>query len=126
MKRIYIDTSVVGGRFDLLFQEETVKFFLSVAVHNDILILSQLLEIEVSKAPAQVLQFLNLLKGGEHELVAITEEAISLADLYIQRKVVGRTSRADCLHIALATLVKADILVSWNFKHIVNLNRIKG
>lgn len=41
-------------------------------------------------------------------------------------KVVGQTSFDDCVHIALATIHKADILVSWNFKHIVNVYRIRG
>lgn len=45
---------------------------------------------------------------------------------YIEEKVVGRASRADCFHIAFATLYKADLLVSWNFKHIVNMERIRG
>jgi hypothetical protein len=45
---------------------------------------------------------------------------------YIAEKVVGRTSLADCQHIAIATINNADILASWNFKHIVNLNRIRG
>ena len=49
-----------------------------------------------------------------------------MADRYILENVVGKTSRADCQHIAMATIVKADVLVSWNFKHIVNLERIRG
>ncbi len=56
----------------------------------------------------------------------ITDHATSLADLYIAENVVGKANRADCLHIALATLNNADVLVSWNFKHIVNINRIRG
>jgi len=46
--------------------------------------------------------------------------------VYIAEKVVGKTSLDDCLHIALATIHKADYLVSWNFKHIVNVERIRG
>jgi hypothetical protein len=49
-----------------------------------------------------------------------------LADKYISENVVGKTSRDDCIHIALATLNRADVLISWNFKHIVNLQRIRG
>ena len=60
------------------------------------------------------------------EFVELHAEAIELATCYIQENVVGQTSFADCLHIALATLSKADYLVSWNFKHIVNIQRIKG
>lgn len=48
----------------------------------------------------------------------------SLAE--IAEKVVGQTSRAGCQHIAMATIYRADVLVSWNFKHIVNLERIRG
>ena len=60
------------------------------------------------------------------ELLEITEEAVELATEYITEKVVGQTSFADCLHIAIATINRADFLVSWNFKHIVNVQRIRG
>ena len=60
------------------------------------------------------------------EYVELTEEAIKLADRCIAEKVVGKTSVNDCRHIAIATLNKVDILASWNFRHIVNLERIKG
>ena len=60
------------------------------------------------------------------ETVEFSKEADELAEAYIQEKVVGQSSIADCLHIALATLNNADVLVSWNFKHIVNLKRIRG
>lgn len=58
--------------------------------------------------------------------IKLTEEARILADKYIRENVVGKASRADCQHIAMATINRADVLVSWNFKHIVNLERIRG
>ena len=58
--------------------------------------------------------------------IELTEEAILLADIYISEKVVGKTSLEDCRHIAMATIHKVDVLASWNFKHIVNLDKIKG
>ncbi|TRX36234.1 PIN domain-containing protein [Flavobacterium restrictum] len=58
--------------------------------------------------------------------IELTEEAVTLGDTYITENVVGKTSREDCFHIALATIHNADILVSWNFKHIVNVMRIRG
>lgn len=58
--------------------------------------------------------------------IELTEEAIKLADTYVSEKVVGQTSLEDCRHIAIATINKVDVLASWNFKHIVNLDRIKG
>jgi len=56
----------------------------------------------------------------------LSEEAILLGEQYIKEEVVGKASRADCFHIAIATLQKADLLVSWNFKNIVNIERIHG
>ncbi|MCL2306449.1 MAG: hypothetical protein FWC43_14005 [Planctomycetaceae bacterium] len=54
----------------------------------------------------------------------MTKEAKELADRYIAEGVVGQSSLNDCRHVALATLVEANVLVSWNFKHIVKLNKI--
>jgi hypothetical protein len=51
---------------------------------------------------------------------------MELGQRYIQENVVGRTSLEDCYHIAMATINNVDVLASWNFKHIVNLTRIKG
>jgi hypothetical protein len=53
-------------------------------------------------------------------------QSTELADKYIAESVVGKTSLDDCRHIALATINKVDVLVSWNFRHIVNLTRIRG
>jgi hypothetical protein len=64
--------------------------------------------------------------AGKFERINLVPEAIQLADAYIAEKVVGKTSLEDCRHIALATLNRVDVLASWNFKHIVNLDRIKG
>ncbi len=57
--------------------------------------------------------------------VAISEEAESLAEEYLVRGAVPRKFAADALHIAIATLSPSDLLVSWNFKHIVNVFRIR-
>ena len=51
---------------------------------------------------------------------------MALADQYVKENVVGKASMEDCRHIAIATLNNADILASWNFKHIVNVSRIRG
>ena len=60
------------------------------------------------------------------QFVEVTEQAYELAQKYLDEKVVGQTSADDCKHIATATINKVDILVSWNFKHIVNVFRIRG
>lgn len=85
---------------------------------------SDILELEIYNAPDRIIELYESLKNNER--VELTEEARQLAELYISENVVGRTSMADCQHIALATIYKADVLASWNFKHIVNLERIRG
>ncbi|MFZ1495860.1 MAG: hypothetical protein WAS72_02320, partial [Saprospiraceae bacterium] len=60
------------------------------------------------------------------EYLDLNLDIIQLANDYIAHRVVGKTSFADCLHRATASYYHADYLVSWNFKHIVNVNRIIG
>jgi len=126
IKRVYIDTSVVGGQFDKEFSADTSPFFEAVEKEKFIILISDLLEAELLRAPQFVQDFLKGFPKKQVEIVRLTKEAAELADQYILSKVVGPTSRPDCQHIAMATLAKADILVSWNFKHIVNLDKIRG
>lgn len=125
-QRIYIDASVVGGYFDDEFSADTVPFFERVKNGELIIIVSDLLEAELLRAPVFVKELLLSIPIQQIEKIRLSPEAIELADKYIETKVVGKTSRADCQHIAMATLNKADVLVSWNFKHIVNLDKIRG
>ncbi|MDR1304571.1 MAG: PIN domain-containing protein [Verrucomicrobiales bacterium] len=125
-QRIYIDTSVVGGFFDDEFAEATQKLFQRLENKEIVFVISDILDNELQDAPAQVKNLLQNYADDCFEYVTLTPEARRLANAYIAEKVVGKTSLEDCYHIALATLYKADVLASWNFKHIVNLDRIKG
>jgi predicted nucleic acid-binding protein len=125
-QRIYIDTSVVGGYFDEEFKEATIKLFERLDNNEIIFVVSDLLDLELINAPQQVKEHLLKYSADKFQRVELTEEAIKLADTYIDGKVVGKTSLEDCRHIAMATIHKVDVLASWNFKHIVNLDRIKG
>lgn len=123
---LYIDTSVIGGYFDIEFEVETKMLFESVLNNEFDLMFSNITEDELLNAPEQVRQLLSNIPERNKTRIELTEEAVQLADNYISENVVGKTSRDDCFHIALATIHKADILVSWNFKHIVNVIRIRG
>jgi hypothetical protein len=125
-QRIYIDTSVVGGYFDEEFSEATTKLFERLNNCEIIFVVSDLLDLELINAPQNVRELLLSFSAEKFQRVELTDEAIKLADTYIHEKVVGKTSIEDCRHIALATINKVDVLASWNFKHIVNLDRIKG
>ena len=125
-QRIYIDTSIVGGYFDEEFKEATIQLFERFENNEIIFVVSDLLDIELINAPQIVREHLLQYSLDKFERVELTEEVVVLADAYISEKVVGRISLMDCRHIALATIHKVDVLASWNFKHIVNLDRIKG
>lgn len=125
-QRFYFDTSVFGGVFDIEFEESSIQLFERVKLGQLTCIYSDLTEAEIYDAPNSVKNFFKDLPEKSLEIVKVTDEAINLAKKYIDEKVVGKTSYDDCLHIALATIYRVDILVSWNFKHIVNVYRIRG
>jgi len=125
-QRIYIDTSIVGGFFDTEFEKETKLLFQRLEDKEVVFVISELLREELKEAPEWVRSLLNNYDENFLERVVLTDEARELADKYIGENVVGKTSLNDCRHIALATINKVDVLASWNFKHIVNLARIKG
>ena len=125
-QKFYFDTSVFGGVYDKEFEEETLQLFERVKLGKIICMYSDLTETELLNAPTNIREYFKSLPKENIERVTINAEIIALATKYIEEKVVGKTSFDDCLHIAAATLNKADILVSWNFKHIVNVYRIRG
>ena len=123
--KIYIDTSVIGGYFDQEFEIETKALFDKVLNNEYELVISDLTERELLSAPENVKTLIKNL-GIKPEILMVTTEVIDLANKYLNEKVIGEISKDDCLHISLATINKIDILVSWNFKHIVNIKRIRG
>ena len=124
IQRFYIDTSVIGGVFDTEFDEHSIILFEKIKLGQIKAVISEITEKEISKARKEIRDFYSTLANVE--LVEITKDTVQLADSYISDKVVGKASRNDCLHIAIATVNRVDVLVSWNFKHIVNIYRIRG
>ena len=125
-QRIYIDTTVVGGFFDAEFKKETVMLFKRLENKEILFVISDVLTGELEDAPERVIKLLDEYDDDCFEKVPLTEEARELVDKYIAENVVGRTSYNDCCHIALATIHRVDVLASYNFKHIVNLVKIRG
>ena len=125
-QRLYIDTSVFGGYFDEEFSEYTIPLFERLQNGEFRLLFSSITQDEISFAPESVKKLVKSLKTENTEFIETNDETVELATQYIAESVVGQTSFADCLHIALATINRADYLISWNFKHIVNVQRIRG
>ena len=125
-QRIYIDTSVFGGHYDDEFKEHTIPLFDRIKEGEFVILYSTVTQEELENAPQNVKELVKNLRVELTEFIETTEEAVDLATEYITENVVGQSSYTDCLHIALATINRADFLVSWNFKHIVNIERING
>lgn len=123
--RVYIDTSVIGGCFDSEFSEWSNGLMTDFTAGVFLPILSDVVAAEVRDAPATVLQKYEGLLRSEHEFVIVTEESEELADAYQRRGILTPKFYADGLHIALASVAEADLLVSWNFKHIVHFDKIR-
>ncbi len=124
--RVYADTSVFGGCFDDEFAEASRTFFRDVAAGRFVVVIADAVLREVALAPEHVRGVLKGLPADAVELVTLTEEIGRLRDAYIREGVLGRASRNDAEHIASASVAVVDLLISWNFKHIVHFDKITG
>jgi predicted nucleic acid-binding protein len=120
---LFFDTSIFGGYYDDIFSQDTRLLFEKVKQGEYEVFVSDLVIDELEEAPQKVRE---LFKSINATILGIDEKIKSLADEYINEKVVGKTSWEDCVHIATATINKIDYLVSWNYKHIVNVKRIEN
>jgi predicted nucleic acid-binding protein len=114
--RIYIENSVIGGYFDDEFKEHTRKLFdeFRKGLYSPVISSHVIAELE-NGAPEYVKENLKTIDYKEY---AANEEMIQLAEKYMEQKIVSKNYYSDALHIAVATVIGADVLVSWNFKHI--------
>jgi predicted nucleic acid-binding protein len=123
-KSIYLETSVIGAyldngepfRRDLTirwWEHELSEYrpFVSILVQR---------ELECLNEPHRT-SYLNLIKSIEK--IGLPEEAAILAEGYISRGIFHRKFIGDALHVALASVMKIDYLVTWNFGHIANVRK---
>ncbi|MHC4355631.1 MAG: type II toxin-antitoxin system VapC family toxin [Planctomycetota bacterium] len=122
---IYVDTSVIGGCEDEEFADVTRQLWSRFRTGECVMIISDLTMQEIQGAPAGVRKHLEDIPSDYQMQIRLSSEARELADAYVAHGVVGPGSLADALHVAIATVSGVDVLVSWNFKHIVNLGRIR-
>jgi len=125
-RHIYTDTSVIGGCLDDEFEVPSQQLFDRLRAGQDVMVVSELTLLEREGAPEVVRDVLASVPMRHRKDTAFTEAAADLAERYHEAAGVGRASRLDAQHIATATVHRADVLVSWNFKHVVNLDRIQG
>jgi len=122
--RIYVDTSVLGGCFDAEFSTWSVGLVEDFRRGVFRPVLSDITAVEVGRAPEQVRSLHEeIAKLGE--IVSVTAEALKVVEAYEAHGILGPQYRNDLLHIALATVAGVDAVVSWNFRHIVRLEKIQ-
>src|SRR5206468_1901595 len=116
--RIYVDTSVIGGCLDTEFETPSLQLFAKFKAGEAVIVVSDLTLLELGEAPEEVRAVLEGVPRENREDVELTAEAAELAEHYISTGVVSATKRVDAQHIAVASVSRVDVLVSWNFKHI--------
>lgn len=126
--RLYLDTSVFGGCFDARegWDVDSLRVVSLCANGVAVLLTSRAVEEELEQAPEDVANVLLSVPASQRERLEIDDEVEDLADAYIRAGVVSVRWREDCVHVAAATVNRADAIVSWNFRHLVRLDRIKG
>ena len=122
--KLYLDTSVISAIFDDRHPDrrrETEVFWDLREAYE--FTTSSLAQDEVLSTPdaERRHQMTDLMQ--DLTLVSITDDAQILADLYLERGIFTPALWNDALHVAAAVVSRQDILVSWNFKHLVNRRR---
>jgi predicted nucleic acid-binding protein len=125
IQRVYIDTSVIGGCIDQEFKEWSIKLFDEFKKGKKIAVISDITLDELELAPKKVQEILKQIPGKFLEIVESNWEIEELAKQYLLKNAVTDKFYLDALHIAIATYFNVTVLSSWNFKHIVNLDRIR-
>ena len=126
VRRIYVDTSVIGGYFDPEFDFATRRLFQMFVRGEARMVLSDLTVSELEDAPAHVRRLPATVPRQHVEELGPLPEADKLAELYLQEGIMRPSMHVDALHIATAVVARVDVLVSWNFRDIVNLAKIRG
>ena len=123
--RIYVDTSVFGGISDPEFSEVTSRFFVEVRIGLHTLLVSDITARELLDAPRPIRLMLTEFEDST-EMIAFNDEMIDLRDAYLTAKIVGSRWADDAAHVAAATVAMADLIVSWNFRHLVKWEKMRA
>ena len=129
--RIYLDTSIVS----FLYAEDepekrgiTIEFFENYLMKYEVAI-SRVVILEITRTTDtvrrnQLLEAVHKYSLPEIRLTPAEDEEVSaLADEYLRRGVIPPSKPEDALHLAIATVLEYDILLSWNFRHLANVRK---
>ena len=123
--RIYLESSVIGGYYDIGYKAVTRQLFERIACKEFEVYFSELTDAELMSAPRQVKMVKKIIPPACFHYIKMNEDIWDLASLYIKEKAISESCRIDAYHIAFASASGIDCLISWNFKQIVNYDKIK-
>ncbi len=121
--RVYADTSVFGGVLDPEYAEASRTFFDQVKAGRFQLVTSPAVQAEVDLAPSTVRELFEELVPLM-EILDVSEQALNLQQAYLAAQIITPSRAVDALHVALATVARCAVIVSWNFRHIVHFKKI--
>lgn len=122
-QRVYVDTSVIGGNFDEEFVTWSNGLMKDFSLGIFTLVTSEMVASEIAEAPLFIQDKFVELLSYDPEVLTISNASLALANMYQERHILTPKYFNDGIHIALATVAEVDVLVSWNFKHIVHFNK---
>lgn len=126
--KIYLDTSVISHLFADDVPEkmaDTLALWEDLKAGKYVVVLSNVTIAELNKCgePKKAAMF-SCINEIPYEVVDETADSLALAEDYLKFGVLREKSRDDCRHIAVATLAGCQYIVSWNFKHFVNIKTV--
>jgi predicted nucleic acid-binding protein len=126
VQRVYVDTSVIGGCFDEEFAPWSKGLMKDFRLGNFVPVISEIVTAEIEEeAPEEVQnQHARLLDLNPEELET-DDQVAELATTYLERGILTPNYLDDALHVALASVNAVELLVSWNFRHIVHFEKIR-
>lgn len=128
--KVYLDTSVISYLYQEDAQEkmqDTLQLWERFKEQQYEVYISDIVINEISDCTEEKLNILmDYMDQIEYHLIATDEDTVGLAEKFIDFGILKQKSFDDCQHIASAILAGCDIIISWNFKHIVNIKTIRG
>lgn len=123
--KVYLDTTIINFA---IYDKSSEKKDLTLKLIEDIksgkyeAFISDVVLLEINAAPEDIaLKLRDIVKEISPEELDLDEEARDLADKYIEEGITPEKYRDDALHIAIASANDLDVIISWNFQHIVKL-----
>lgn len=123
--KLYVDSTVITGCCSNEYESWSRSLLEDFRSGLYVPVISSLVQAELADANGAVLRHYTDLLQCEPRIIQQNEQAETLADLYVDRKILTRQHFHDALHVALSTLAEVDILVSWNYQNILHINQVR-